>query len=138
MYNYVATLQHMNPLSKGHEIINLDRPFIGHHCYALSECEPSLGVEKIFKKYINFSLLTQKLPPLGMGSYEIYNFLSPYTKNATYQIWLRLALRFLRRRCQRTTHDDILRPIAIGHLSDSGDPKIGHACTCNKIDKYCR
>ena len=33
---------------------------------------------------------TPKLPPLRVGGHEIYNFLSPYPKDATYQIWLRL------------------------------------------------
>ena len=46
---------------------------------------------RFFKKYINFTLLTSKLPPPGGGGHEIYNFLSPYPKDATYKIWLRLA-----------------------------------------------
>ena len=46
---------------------------------------------RFFKKYINFTLFTPKLPPLGVGGHEIYNFLSPYPTDATYQIWLRLA-----------------------------------------------
>ena len=50
------------------------------------------GVEKkIFKKYINFTLFTTKLPPLGVGGHEIYNFLSPYPTKSIYQVWLRLA-----------------------------------------------
>ena len=47
--------------------------------------------EDVLKKYIDFTLLTPKLPPLGVGGYKIYNFLSPYPTDATYQIWLRLA-----------------------------------------------
>ena len=35
--------------------------------------------------------LPQKLPPLWVGGHEIYNFLSPYPTDATYQIWLGLA-----------------------------------------------
>ena len=51
-----------------------------------------LGVEnKFFKRYINFTFFTPKLPPLGGGGHEIYNVLSPYHADATYQIWLRLA-----------------------------------------------
>ena len=80
----------MNPCPRGHEIFNLGRPYLGHHFYALNECELCLGVEKkIFKKYINFSLFslfTPKVPPHGVASYEIYTFLSPYPKNSTYQI----------------------------------------------------
>ena len=45
---------------------------------------------RFIKKYINFTLFTQKLHPLGVGGHEIYNFLSPYIKNVTYQIWFRL------------------------------------------------
>ena len=41
--------------------------------------------------HINFTLFTPKLPPLWVGRHEIYNFLSPYPTDATYQIWLRLA-----------------------------------------------
>ena len=45
--------------------------------------------EKIF---FNFTHFTPKLPPLGVGEgHEIYNFLSPYPTDATYQIWSRLA-----------------------------------------------
>ena len=55
--------------------------------------------EDFFKKYINFTLFTPKLTPLGSGGHEIYNFLSPYRTDATYKIWLRLAQQFLRRRC---------------------------------------
>ena len=47
--------------------------------------------EDFLKKYINFIIFTQKLPPLWMGGHEIYNSLSPYPIDATYQIWLRLA-----------------------------------------------
>ena len=60
-----------------------------------------------------------------MGGHEIYNFLSLYPTDATYQIWLRLA-----QYCwedvyaQRTMDDDGRQPKAIGHLSDSGDLKI--------------
>ena len=39
----------------------------------------------------SFTLFTPKLPPLGVVGHEIYNFLSPYPTDATYQIWLRLA-----------------------------------------------
>ena len=53
----MTTPSHKNHSLGGHEIYNLGRPFLGHHCYALSQCEPFLGGEKkFFKKYINFSL----------------------------------------------------------------------------------
>ena len=43
-------------------------------------------VEGFFKKYIIFTLFTQERPPYGSGGHEIYNFLSPYSTDATYQI----------------------------------------------------
>ena len=61
----------------------------------------SLSREEDFlknKKYINFTLFIPKLlflkkliTFLGGGGYEIYNFLSLFPTDATYQIWLRLA-----------------------------------------------
>ena len=46
---------------------------------------------KFLKKYINVSLFTPKLLPLGAGGHEIHNFLSPYPTDATHQIWFRFA-----------------------------------------------
>ena len=45
------------------------------------------GVEMIifFKKYINFILLTPKLPLFGVIDHEIYSSLSPYPINVTYK-----------------------------------------------------
>ena len=89
----MATPQHKNPCLGGHEIYNLGRPYLGHYYYTLSFYEPCHGVKKIFKEiHINFTHFTPKLPPLGVGGgHEIYNFLSPYPTDATYQIWSRLA-----------------------------------------------
>ena len=54
---------------------------------------PVVLEKKILKEKHQFTLFTPKLPPLGIGGHEIYNFLSPYPPDATctYQIWLRLA-----------------------------------------------
>ena len=55
-----------------------------------------------FMKYINLYTFYPKItppPPFGSGGHKIYNLLFPYPKNATYQIWLRLAQYILRRRC---------------------------------------
>ena len=39
-----------------------------------------------------------------------------------YQIWLKIDPEvFVKKRCERTTHEKGRQPIAIGHLSDSGD-----------------
>ena len=46
--------------------------------------------KRFFKKYTNFTFFTLKLPPLGVGSNEIYNLLSPYPTDATYQFLVRI------------------------------------------------
>ena len=76
---------------------------------------------RFFKKNINFTLLAPKLPPLWLRGHEIYNFLSPYPTDATYQICHSSWEEDVNGR--RTTHDDGGQPIAIYHLSDSGDLK---------------
>ena len=46
-----------NPCPGGHDIYNLGRPFLGHHCYILSFSDLCLGVEKkIFKEtmYVHY------------------------------------------------------------------------------------
>ena len=63
----MAMLQHKNP-ARGHEIYNFGRPFLGHNNYTLSLSETCPGVEKIFKKYLNFTFFfTPKWIPLGVG-----------------------------------------------------------------------
>ena len=71
-------------------------------------------------------ILTLNYVPWGVGVMIYDNFfLSPYPTDATYQIWLKLAQKFLTRRTthyeNRTLHDDGRQHRAIGHLSDSGD-----------------
>ena len=85
---------HKNPCSRSHEIYNFGKSYLGHHYYTHSLYGSCTRVEKtrFLKKYINFTLFTPKLPPLGVeGGQEIYNFFSPYPTYATYKIWLRLA-----------------------------------------------
>ena len=47
----------------------------------------------------------------------------------------------LRRRCGRTTNDDGRQPMAIGHLSDSGDLKklknLSHAFKIHQLVYFC-
>ena len=51
----MATPQHKNPCSRGHEIYNFSRPFLGHHYYTLSLYGPWPGVEmNIFKEIHQF------------------------------------------------------------------------------------
>ena len=56
-----------------------------------------------------------------MGGHEIYNFLSSYPTDITYQIWLSSSWEEYAN--ARQTMDDGRQPIAIGHLIDSGDLK---------------
>ena len=41
------------------------------------------GVEKSFEEINQFYTFTPKLSPLGIGSHEIYNLLSPFLTDAT-------------------------------------------------------
>ena len=88
----MTTPHHRNPYPRGHEIYNFGRGFLAHHYYIFSLSARCTGVKtKIFKEIRNFTLFAPKLPPLWVGGLEIYNFLSPYPTDATYQICLRLA-----------------------------------------------
>ena len=47
------------PLPRGNEIYNFDRPFLGHHHYILSLSDLCLGVKKkIFKEKMHFHYMT--------------------------------------------------------------------------------
>ena len=94
----MAMPQHKNPSPRCHEIytILVDPTWSSYFVCLINAREQR---RRFFKKYSNFTLFTPKLPSLWVGGHEIYNFLSPYPRDATYQIWLRLALQFLRRRC---------------------------------------
>ena len=90
---YMATPQHKNPCPKGHEIYNLGKPFLGHHCYAL--IVNHAWEQSRFTSIFHF--LPQNSLSLGREvMIEICNFQSPYRNNATHQIWSRLVLQFLR------------------------------------------
>ena len=71
---YMATPQHKNPCPGSHEIYKFGRPFFGHDCYTLSLYGPRTGAEKIFMKYINFTLFTQNYLPLGWRSWNLQNY----------------------------------------------------------------
>ena len=84
---------HKNACPRLHEIYNFCRPYLCH-CCVLSLSIPCPGLEKIFKEiHIPYKNLHFNTPNYllwcGSGGREIYNFLSPYPTNATYQIWLR-------------------------------------------------
>ena len=47
--------------------------------------------EDFFLNTLILQFLPQNYLPLGVEGHEIYNFLSPYPTDASYQIWLGLA-----------------------------------------------
>ena len=69
-------------------IYNFGIPFHGHHYYTL--CMDHAPEKKIFlKKKKNFIFFPPIYPPRGGGGgHAIYNFLSPFSTDALYQIWL--------------------------------------------------
>ena len=84
---------HKNSCSVGHEIKNFGRPFLAHHFYILhlSDSYPRVKKVNIFTEMHQFcNFYPKPISPWG-GGHKIYNFLSRYTTDATYQIWLRLA-----------------------------------------------
>ena len=58
---YMAMPQHKNPCPGGHEIYNFGGPFLGHHLICLNHAP--VQRRRSFRKYINFTLFTLKLPP---------------------------------------------------------------------------
>ena len=79
---------HYNDL---YEIYNFGRSFLGHHYYILGLSDLCLEVEKkIFKEIMHFHFMTYMATSLHNNlcprGHEIYNFLSPYPTDATYQI----------------------------------------------------
>ena len=68
--NYMAIPKQKNPCP-GVMTFTIGRPFLGHHYFTFCLSESCLRVEKeILKKYINFTLFTQKLPSLWVWSPE--------------------------------------------------------------------
>ena len=76
---YLATPQHKDPCSGGHEIYNLGRPLLGYHYY-------TLGVYS-GEKYLNFTLIFFNRNSSFVVGHEIYDFFSHYLTDITYQIW---------------------------------------------------
>ena len=70
---FMPTPQHKKPCTWGHEIYNFCRPLFGFHNYALLLCTSLLSEpypvqrRRDYRKYINFTLFTPKLPILGGG-----------------------------------------------------------------------
>ena len=107
-----------NPCSGGHEIYNFGRPFRGHHYYTFRLSEPS---RKVFsKKYMNFTIFTPKLPPLGIIEFTISCLLTLQMLHTKFDPVV-LKKIMLTQDGRRTMHDDGHQPTAIGHLSDSCD-----------------
>ena len=53
---------------------------------------PGTREEDFLRNTSILHFLPENYLPCGSGGHVVYNFLSPYPKDATYQIWLRLAL----------------------------------------------
>ena len=86
-----------------------------------------LGVDKIFKEIHQFQLFTPKLPPLGDGGKRIYIFSLPYRCYISNLVKIgpvALEKKILTHDGRWTTDDDGCQPIAIGHLSHSGNRNI--------------
>ena len=75
------------PLPWGLKIYNFNRPLFGHHYYILnlSDLYPGLYIyQTVWRKYINFSLITPNYIPKGGG---LWNLQFTFPTNATFQIW---------------------------------------------------
>ena len=83
----MATSQQKTPCPGVHEIYNFGKRFLGHQYYILSVSDLRLGVEKMFKEKHTFYSFYPKITSPWDGDHEIYNILSPYLTDATYQIW---------------------------------------------------
>ena len=62
LYGHALTSE---PQLGGHEIYNLGRPFLDHHCYihVLSLSDLCMGVEKILKEIMHFHYMTYMATP---------------------------------------------------------------------------
>ena len=85
---FLATLLHKNYCPRGHESYNFGRPFFGYHFCELNLSDVGLGVEKkiFFKEIHQFYTLYPRITSIWDGGHEIYNFVSLYPIDATYQI----------------------------------------------------
>ena len=117
---YMATPQHKNPCPGVMKVtISVDPSLvmvtITIHLVCLNHAPEQRS--KLFYETHQFYTFNHKIPSFQGGGHVIYNFLCPDRTDATYQIWIRLAQYFLRRRCKRMTDDDGRQPITIGHMS---------------------
>ena len=122
IWPYMATPHHRNPCPRGHEIYNFGRGFLAHHYYIFSLSAICTGVKKkIFKEIQQFYTFYPKITsPLGGGSWNLQFFVSlPYRWYISNLV--KIGPVVLEKKM--LTNDDGRQPIAIGHLSDSGDLK---------------
>ena len=121
----MATSHHRNPCPRGHEIYNFGRGFLAHHYYIFSLYARCTGVKsKIFLKIQQFYTFYPKITyPLDGGSWNLqFLVFLPYRCYILNLVKIGpVVLEDVNSR--RTSHDDGRQPIAIGHLSDSGDLK---------------
>ena len=117
----MTTPHHRNPCTRGHEIYNFGRGFLAHHYYIFSLSARCTGVKKIFKQIQQFyTFYPQITSPLGGGSWNL-QFLVSLPYRCYISNLVNIGPVVLEKKM--LTHDDGRQPIAIGHLSDSGDLK---------------
>ena len=64
LYDLYGHAPAQEPLSRGQEIYNFGRPFLGHHDYILGLSDLCMGVEKkIFKEIMHFYFMTYMATP---------------------------------------------------------------------------
>ena len=88
-------LKHKNPCPGGKQIYNFGRPFLGHHCYILTQSDLSLGLEeKVFKEIHQFLTFYPKITsPWGWGSWNL-QFLIVLSYRSSYSGDLKMSHQF--------------------------------------------
>ena len=84
---YMATFYHNYFDRWGYEIHNVGRPFPSFHSQYVRFVLSILRSREEHLKINQFYAFYLKVSPFEFEGYEVYNFLSPYHTNATYQIW---------------------------------------------------
>ena len=112
-------------LPRGHEIYNFGRPFLGHHYYILGLSDKCLGVgKKIYKEVQQFYTSHPNITSSLGGESDLQFLVSLPYKYYTPNL-VKIGQEVLEKKMSTL---DGRQPIAIGHLSDTGDLK--SYCLC--------
>ena len=115
-----------------------------HQYYTLNLSEPCPWVKKkVFQEMLQFYTFPPKITsPWGRGSWNLQFLVSLpygcYMPNLVKIGPVVLEKKMLTDEEPRTTHDDGRQPIAIGHLSDSGDLKTWISFICGQMGRLLR